>query len=237
MMYLISDVHGQLADFKKLLRKIRFDSENDKLIILGDALDRGPDGILLLDYISPFIRTGVMELIMGNHELFAIMYLKGNMNRNTWAAFGGEHTLKAIDQLDDTRKLNLLNFLVSLPYYKEIDSPFLGPTVVCHTGIDCENYVYNDNGTIHLKRSIEKAVQNNVYSYMVGMDIHDVPALDRSRFDKYIVVGHVPCSRLNSDGSNSFYRTDYYMCIDAGAGHEGGILGCYCVDMDKNIYL
>ncbi len=69
MMYLISDVHGQLDDFKKLLRKIKFNSENDKLIILVDVLDCGPDGILLLDYISPFIRKGVMELIMGNHEL------------------------------------------------------------------------------------------------------------------------------------------------------------------------
>lgn len=39
--------------------------------------------------------------------------------------------------------------------------------------------------------------------------------------------------------SNKFYRTDYYMDIDAGAGHmeQGGTLGCYCVTTDDEIYL
>ena len=81
--------------------------------------------------------------------------------------------------------------------------------------------------------------ENNIYSYMVGMDLHQVPKKDKERFDQFIIVGHVPCFRLNKDMSNKFYRTDYYMDIDAGAGHmeQGGTLGCYCVTTDEEIYL
>lgn len=35
MQYLISDIHGNLRDFKRLLNKIAFDSKKDILIILG----------------------------------------------------------------------------------------------------------------------------------------------------------------------------------------------------------
>ena len=74
---------------------------------------------------------------------------------------------------------------------------------------------------------------------MVGMDLHQVPKKDKDKFDQYLIVGHVHCFRLNKDMSNKFYRTDYYMDIDAGAGHmeQGGTLGCYCVTTDDEIYL
>lgn len=55
---------------------------------------------------------------------------------------------------------------------------------------------------------------------MIGTDLHQIPDVDKEKFDEYLIVGHVPCNRLNVDMSNKFYRTDYYMCIDAGAGYK-----------------
>lgn len=189
-----------------------------------------------------------MELLLGNHELFAVMYLNGvlgekNTDRvldeRTWTAFGGGDTLKSIKNMTAFEKKNLLSFLEHLPIYSEISSRYLGNVIVTHTGIDCNNYVMNADGTINVKSSIKKAFENNIYSYMVGMDLHQVPKKDKERFDQFIIVGHVPCFRLNKDMSNKFYRTDYYMDIDAGAGHmeQGGTLGCYCVTTDEEIYL
>lgn len=90
-----------------------------------------------------------------------------------------------------------------------------------------------------IKSRLKKAFKNNTYNYMVGMDLHQVPRKDKDKFDQYLIVEHVPCFRLNKDMSNKFYRTDYYMDIDAGAGHmeQGGTLGCYCVTTDDEIYL
>lgn len=41
--YVVSDLHGQYRIFLKLLEMVDF-SENDQLYMLGDAIDRGPEG-------------------------------------------------------------------------------------------------------------------------------------------------------------------------------------------------
>lgn len=239
MLYLISDIHGNLRDFQRILKKIAFNREKDKLIIMGDVLDRGPDGIKLLEYIKPFLPDHSMEILMGNHELFAIMYIKGTLDERKWTAFGGEDSVKEIKKMSTADQEELLSFLEGLAYYTEISSKFFGDSIVTHTGIDADYYVMNNDGTINVKRSIEQAVQNNLYSFMVGKDLHYISKSDRRKFDKFLIVGHVPCHVLNDDGSNKFYRTNSYMVIDAGAGHkeQGGVLGCYCVTTDEEIYL
>ncbi len=45
--YVMSDIHGEADRFHAMLEKIHF-SDDDTLYILGDVIDRGPDGISLL---------------------------------------------------------------------------------------------------------------------------------------------------------------------------------------------
>lgn len=47
MRYVISDIHGCYEQYRLLLEKIRF-SDNDELYVLGDAVDRGPEPIKVL---------------------------------------------------------------------------------------------------------------------------------------------------------------------------------------------
>ena len=44
MRYLISDIHGCYDQYRQLLQKINFSSQ-DELYVLGDAVDRGSDPI------------------------------------------------------------------------------------------------------------------------------------------------------------------------------------------------
>ena len=53
--YVVSDLHGQYDLFVRGLERIGF-SGADKLYVIGDAIDRGPDGIKILQKIS-FLRT------------------------------------------------------------------------------------------------------------------------------------------------------------------------------------
>ena len=62
--YVISDLHGQLGLFNQMLDKIEF-KETDHLYMLGDAVDRGPDGILLLKKVMGMKNC---TFILGNHE-------------------------------------------------------------------------------------------------------------------------------------------------------------------------
>ena len=47
MKYVISDIHGHFDKYKEMLEKINF-TDGDTLYILGDVVDRGPDGIKIL---------------------------------------------------------------------------------------------------------------------------------------------------------------------------------------------
>lgn len=235
MLYIISDIHGDLPGFQNLLRRISFSPSSDKMILAGDVIDRGRDSAKLLSFIRPYRKQGSMELLLGNHEMFARMYLEGKLSARIWHLFGGKSMLEAIQGMDAFERDALLAELQELPYYMEISSPHLGDVVVTHTGLHADYLVERGDGRIDVVKSIEQAFEAAQYDFMVGRDLHDLPYGVKKRLDRYLIVGHVPCFLLNEDGSNRAYRTPYYMGIDMGNGHkaQGGILGCYCVDTDE----
>jgi fructose-1,6-bisphosphatase len=75
--YVMSDLHGCYDKFIKMLSYIKFDSKQDVIYILGDVLDRGPDGIKILQYC---MEKPNIFLIMGNHEEMLLDYINGVTN-------------------------------------------------------------------------------------------------------------------------------------------------------------
>ena len=63
--YVISDIHGQYKSYKRMLRAIQLQPE-DTLYVLGDVIDRGPDGIKIL---NDMMKRENVIMFMGNHEL------------------------------------------------------------------------------------------------------------------------------------------------------------------------
>ena len=47
MIYVMSDIHGCLNRYRNVLRQIRL-RKDDHLYILGDVIDRGPEGLRML---------------------------------------------------------------------------------------------------------------------------------------------------------------------------------------------
>lgn len=47
MTYTVSDIHGCYDKYRELLRAIQL-QPNDTLYVLGDVIDRGPDGFKIL---------------------------------------------------------------------------------------------------------------------------------------------------------------------------------------------
>lgn len=67
MHWAISDIHGCYEEYRALLEKIHFSSQ-DTLYFLGDAVDRGPEPMkVVLDLAA---RKNVVPLL-GNHDLLA----------------------------------------------------------------------------------------------------------------------------------------------------------------------
>ena len=47
MIYVMSDIHGSMGRFRSIMKQIDLQPE-DLLYVLGDVIDRGPDGIRIL---------------------------------------------------------------------------------------------------------------------------------------------------------------------------------------------
>ena len=72
MKFVISDIHGCYDKYIHMLEKIDLRAE-DTLYVLGDVLDRGPQGIKI---IEDFARRQNVILLCGNHERTAEEMLK-----------------------------------------------------------------------------------------------------------------------------------------------------------------
>jgi len=64
--YCIGDLHGREDLFFRLLEKISFCTEKDKLYILGDVIDGGYGGIKIINYLKSNSESCI--LLRGNHE-------------------------------------------------------------------------------------------------------------------------------------------------------------------------
>ena len=68
MIYVLSDIHGNLRRFNSVMEQINL-KQSDTLYILGDVIDRYPDGIKILQKIMKMKNA---QMLLGNHE-----YMKG----------------------------------------------------------------------------------------------------------------------------------------------------------------
>ena len=60
------DIHGRVDLLRAELKKTNFDPKQDRLIGLGDWLDRGPDTIEIADFIEEMGSS--LASLLGNHE-------------------------------------------------------------------------------------------------------------------------------------------------------------------------
>ena len=72
MRYIISDIHGCYEQYRALLDKIHF-SDKDRLYVLGDAMDRGPQPMKVIQDLM--MRPNVFY-IAGNHDYMMLRALK-----------------------------------------------------------------------------------------------------------------------------------------------------------------
>ena len=116
MIYVTSDIHGDYIHFFKMMEKIRLSSE-DRLYILGDAVDKGKENLRVLRYIYD---SENICLIKGNHEYLCERYLTGTISGNVWDACGGRNTREEVDGLTIEERMKLRDYLRGLPVYKKI---------------------------------------------------------------------------------------------------------------------
>lgn len=130
--FVCGDIHGCFDELDAALRAARFDTACDRLISVGDLIDRGPRSHDALRYL----REPWLHAVMGNHEQMAALALITG-DKPMWAqwwANGGGWSLDA-----DEPELNaLVHAIETLPLAIEIETPDGDPVVVAHAELPAQ---------------------------------------------------------------------------------------------------
>ena len=125
---IIGDIHGCLDMLERLMDSIAWAPEKDKLIFLGDYIDRGEHSKEVIDYIINLKRYSQNVIcILGNHEKMFLDYLNGNIDERFFFINGGGMTLSSYGITNSKEGFSLVPeehilFFKSLKPYIELEN-------------------------------------------------------------------------------------------------------------------
>ena len=89
--FAVGDVHGHLATFKALLHRLNLRPE-DRVVCLGDMIDRGPNSAGMVELIRAHPQIICLK---GNHEHMAVQSVQSDGTFEAWQPWmkrGGKST-------------------------------------------------------------------------------------------------------------------------------------------------
>ena len=90
----IGDIHGCDVAFDTLLSKLEI-ADDDTLVVLGDACDRGPGTKACYDRLIELQQRCRLVYVFGNHDEMMLDAIDGNAPPGVWLNVGGVETLES----------------------------------------------------------------------------------------------------------------------------------------------
>lgn len=122
-LFAIGDIHGCFDSLRELVENKIQPDKDDKLVLLGDYIDRGDKSKEVVDYIIDLQEKNYdITPLIGNHELLLLETFEDEKNKPKWINNGGDETLKSfgITSIKDI-PLKYLDFFTNLKNYFSID--------------------------------------------------------------------------------------------------------------------
>ena len=241
--YVMSDLHGLYKEYLQMLEQIRFSPE-DRLYVLGDVIDRGPDGIRLLQDIME--RENV-TMLLGNHEdmMLSVVTMEefsGELYEKRmyqWSRNGGDVTAHAFFyNLNYKEQAKLIAYLEACP--------------LCMPDVQVNGkHFYLVHAYPHLAPGEEKRIIT--LDYLRGLPTETATELKRQILWKRleetesfslgftVIFGHTPTQHYQKLPEMRFWYGNGCINIDSGCayrakGHKEGRMGCLRLDDGAEFY-
>ena len=216
--YVLSDLHGQYDKFMDMLKLTKF-NDNDKMYILGDIFDRGPDPLKILDYI---ICKKNIDFIPGNHE-YMFLEFYNTYDARLWSCNGGRTTMTQLMKRGEDYLKALYDYLTKLPLVKVHDK-----FILTHAGL----YLPKNQNQYTLQEILN--LQNAEFNLWSRSNINN----ERQYKDYTVICGHTPTLYVDPDQYQmSIVRRKGTIYIDCGATFSDGRLACLRLEDNKEFYI
>ena len=213
MIYVMSDIHGDLAKFNKMLKLINF-SKDDHLYVLGDMVDRGDYPITVL---LKCLSTENITPLLGNHEQMMIEYIDDSREDN-WLHNGGNITYDQFYGMEPSSRQELERRIRALLTHITID---VGERkfVLVHAGV-----MTSLDGDVW-------ETQNKEFMVWARSEFYSHTYVNENQT---VIFGHTPTKKLH--GKHVIWRGVNKICIDCGAVY-GGKLACLRLNDMEEFYV
>lgn len=228
--YVISDIHGMYDMWKHMMEKIKL-TDDDRLIVIGDVIDRGSDGVKILQEIMD---NKNITMLIGNHEL---MMLENWFNpddseiADNWMYNGGYPTVQAMMRLSAEEQDKIIQFLRNC-------------VIEAHVSTD-------DGRRFHLVHGwlspVNEKENHGEYIYNSVWGRPGIRTAKCKSAEGTLIIGHTPVMNLyDLDECKDFSRNHFrimhapnFINIDCGCGHkaDGDCLSCLRLDDMKEFYV
>ncbi len=210
MLYAIGDIHGRLDKLEELLARLPLRGD-DRLVFLGDYVDRGPDSRGVIDRLIRVAEERSAVFLLGNHESMFLDFLgwpgSHYFGADVFLANGGAETLLSYDYFEapEPRPLRFelppahIDFFRSLqPHH--VDGDFL----FVHAGLGRAL-----GRSDHVEQALRRARSEELLWDRSTMDLPH-------RLGVTIVYGHTPRADFSVR-----WNPPYSIGIDTGAVYGG----------------
>jgi bis(5'-nucleosyl)-tetraphosphatase (symmetrical) len=157
--YIVGDIQGCLSGLRILLKKVKFNPKQDKLLAVGDLIGRGPESLETLSFLYN-LGSG-FNTVLGNHDL------------NLLAVYCGFRPAKPGDKLDEllaSKKLpTYIEWLRNKPLALMVDAN----TLITHAGL---YPVWSFKTALGLSAEVSNELQNQDWKSLLAKMYEDTPA-------------------------------------------------------------
>jgi serine/threonine protein phosphatase 1 len=206
-LFAIGDIHGCYDQFVELVEQNIRIRKGDRLVLLGDYIDRGNKIREVIDYIIDLQDHGFdIITLMGNHESMMLDSPGSEQAKYNWFMNGGYETLQSfgIESVDELN-IRYLHFFKSLSHYYIYDK-----FIFVHAG-------FNDD--------ISNPFEDKFQMIWSRRETYSNPVFN----EKIIIHGHTPIpfssclEEVNSDNRVINIDTGCVYGDPGGYGHLTGI--------------
>ena len=217
--YVMSDIHGNLDVFKRMLVEINFKYDgSDTLYLLGDYVDWGPKSLETLLFVKELSEKYDFVIpLIGNHDLMFLEQIQNPYHQDTsWLyANGGFDTYESFKNLKRLKQLEIEEFLDSLSYVIDInvgDKKYLAAHAC-----PVKEFVWDENKTYGENMLKKMRDRDDAVWTRVTRDYSNViRCFDPEGIYENFICGHTITKYMKDNHFSIIIKENDYINIDCG---------------------